>query len=309
MPRGTPIGPTGLGPESEETVYTIGLGSAVILRLSAYSVLSCFLAAGVFSGIAGGGGPGPVSAGWTQPVLYVAIYFVTVIAHELVHGLFFGIFGGHPRYGAGFKYLLPYFYAASPGDAFPLRRMLVIGLAPLVTLSGLSLIAAFLVPAWAGYFAVAFIGNTAGAVGDIWMVNRLCRFLPVQDATVVDTPTGMDVHSPDAKAVAIADRLAALDLRPPTFAVRWIGAALAVLSVEILAATIGPIFTDSLLIGPAQLPLMEFARTAEGIAWTFNVASPLAAGLVFAIAARLFSRHASVQGAPAPPGGTSAQGE
>jgi hypothetical protein len=276
---------------SGEPAYVIGLGNAVALRLAAYSVLLAFLAAGVFSALTGGASSGRTSIDWVQPALYVAAYFGAVVAHELVHGLFFSIFGGSPRYGAGVKYFLPYFYAASPGDAFPLRQMIIIALAPLLILSTLSLLVALLAPALVGYLAVVFIGNTAGAVGDIWMTSRLLRFLPLKDATAVDLGDHMAIYSRDAEAGEIAGGLSARDVRPPGFVVHWMGATLAVLAAEVLAGFIGPLFTDSLLIGPAQLPLMAFTRSSQGLAWTFNLASPLLAGLVFALAARMFSRH------------------
>lgn len=288
MSEKTPLDPVGTDPASGEPVCVIGLGKAVSLRLAAYSMLFAFLAAGVFSALTGGAGSGRTSIDWVQPVLYIAVYFGAVVAHELVHGLFFRIFGGKPRYGAGITYFMPYFYATSPG-AFSIRQMIVIGLAPLVILSALSLGVALLAPALVGYLAVVFIGNTAGAVGDLWMTSRLIRFLPLKDATVVDLVDGMAVHSRDAEAGEIAGMIFARDERPAGFVVHWMGAALALFAAELLAGIIGPLFTDSLLIGPAQLPLMAFTKSSHELAWTFNLGSPLLAGLVFALAARLFS--------------------
>lgn len=289
MSEKTPLDPVRTDPASREPVYVIGLGKALSLRLAAYSMLLAFLAAGVFSALTGGASSGRTSIDWVQPVLYIAVYFGAVVAHELVHGLFFRILGGSPRYGAGAKYFLPYFFATSPGDAFSVRQMIIIALAPLLILSTLSLLVALLAPDLVGYLAVVFIGNTAGAVGDLWMTSRLIKFLPLKDATVVDLVDGMAVHSRDAEAGEVAGRLSARDERPAGFVVHWMGAALAVFAAEVLAGFIGPIFTDSLLIGPAQLPLMAFTKSSQGLAWTFNLASPLLAGLVFALVARLFS--------------------
>lgn len=224
-------------------------------------------------------------------MLLVAVYLGVVVVHELVHGLFFRLFGGRPRYGAGFKYFMPYFSAASPGDEFSLGRMIAIGLAPLRTISAAALLGALVVPSLGAYFSVAFIGNAAGAVGDIWMTSRLAKFLPTRDATVVDLADGMAVYSANPRALEIAATVRRSDERPAGFVVHWIGATLVVLVVEGLAGVIGPFFGDSVLIGPAQLPLMTFEKSAEAISWTFNVASPLVAGLVFAVAAQVFSRR------------------
>jgi len=282
---------TSLQPAPDAPAYVIGLGNAVMLRLSAYAVLLCFLAAGVFSSLTGGSGSGGAASGWVEPALFIAVYLGTVVLHELVHGLFFRVFGGSPRYGAGFKYLMPYFYATSPGDAFTVRQMIVVGLAPLLVISTASLVVALTAPVLAGYLAVVFIGNTAGAIGDIWMISRLLRFLAVSDATVVDLKDGMAVYSREPAAGIVAGALSARDRRPAGFVVHWIGAALAVLMAGGVAGIIGPMFTDDLLIGPAQLPLLTFTKSSAGLAWTFNLASPLLAGLIFALAWLLFSHR------------------
>ena len=279
-------------PAKSAPAYVITLGSWVTLRLAAYSVLLLFLAAGVFSALTQSTGTAQMSDIWVTPVLYVAVYLGALIAHELIHGLFFRLFGGRPRYGAGIKYFLPYLYATAPRYAFPLRQMIIIALAPLLVLSSLALVVALLVPAWVGYLAVVFIGNTVGAIGDIWMTSCLIRFRGLQAVTVVDLADGMAIYTRDAKVDEIAKKLSTRDERGPGFVVQWIGAASAVIAAEFLAGLIGPFFTDSLLIGPPQLPLVAFTNSGEGFQWTFSLASPLLAGLLFALAARLFARRA-----------------
>ncbi len=61
-----------------------------------------------------------------------------------------------------------------------------VALAPLVVLSALAIVVALLVPAWVGYLAVVFIGNTVGAIGDIWMTSSLIRFRGLQADTYVN---------------------------------------------------------------------------------------------------------------------------
>ena len=289
----TPLNPKNVDFTSEEMVYVIGIGHAIALRLASYSMVLIFLSAGVFSTLTGGSNSGLKSIDWLQPILYLVVYFGAMVAHELVHGLFFHIFGGSPQYGAGFKYFLPYFYATSPDDAFSVRQMMIIALAPLLTISTASLLLVPLFPTLVSYFAVVFIGNTAGAVGDLWMTSRLVRFLPVKDARVFDLADSMAVHSRDVRAGKIAKILSARDKQPSGFVQHWIGATLLVFAVGMLAGAIVPIFIDNLLIGPPQLPLMAFNRTSKGGTWTFNLLSLLLAGFIFAIAARLFSPRKS----------------
>jgi Putative zincin peptidase len=282
---------------AEEIVYVIGLDRALTLRLAAYSMVLLFLSAGVFSAIVGSDRFSLTTSKWIQPLLYIVVYFAVVVLHELVHGLVFRYFGGHPQYGAGIKYYLPYFYATSPGDAFSVRQMVMIALAPLLTISiGALLTALLLVPVFpvlVGYFAVAFIGNTAGAVGDVWMTTRLIKFLPIKDARVFDRADSIAIHSHDRAAEQIARKLSAQDRRSMGFIVHWITATLVILTVDMLVMLIAPLFTDNLLIGPPQLPLIEFGRTGTGIVWTINLLSPLLAGLAFAIAVHLCSPRRS----------------
>lgn len=68
------------------------------------------------------------------------------------------------------------------------------------------------------------------------------------------------------------------------------------LAAELLTGLIGPFFTDSLLIGPPQLPLISFTNSGAGFQWTFGLASPLFAGLLFALAARLFTHRPPLSG-------------
>lgn len=74
---------------------------------------------------------------------------------------------------------------------------------------------------------MVFIGNTVGAIGDIWMASCLVRFRGLQAVTVVDLADGIAIYTPDAKADEIAQRLSAHDKRGPGFVVQWIGAAAA----------------------------------------------------------------------------------
>lgn len=270
----------------DEPIYVMGLGKAVNLRLAAYSVLLVFLALGVFSASTGGDHSGGTVGGFLEPVLYVLVYLAAMVVHELVHGLFFRFFGGRPRYGAGITLFVPYFYATSPGRFSP-RQMIIIGLAPLVTISAVSVAGAIVAPTLVGYLAVVFIGNAAGAVGDLWMASRLGAFLRVQDAAVADLGDRMAVFSGEPEAGVIAARLSARDERPQGFVVHWVAATAAVLAIAVLVGIVGSFLTERILIGPAQFPLVEFANTGSGGELGFSLYPPVLAGLLFALAVRL----------------------
>lgn len=98
-------------------------------------------------------------------------FIVTLILHEVTHGLFFWLFTrARPRFG--FKGV--YAYAAAPGWYFPRPQFIIIGLAPLIALSVLGLLAWPLVP-YPGSIALFFalFTNATGAIGDLYLTTRL----------------------------------------------------------------------------------------------------------------------------------------
>lgn len=107
---------------------------------------------------------------------FLLILFGTVISHELVHAFFFWILTGErPQIGFG----LFYAYASAPAWYFPRNQFLVIGLAPLILITGVGL---SLLP-FVGFTAVSWIIlaltlNAAGAAGDVYVCGRLLRYPP-----------------------------------------------------------------------------------------------------------------------------------
>lgn len=126
-------------------------------------------------------------------VILLAITFITIIVHELVHGIAFAAFGGSPRYGFKFKYFLPLAYATSPGDLFRRNGFIFIGLAPLIVLdvACLLLLAIFPQASWL-IWVIAF--NTSGAIGDIWIAVQLLRC--PQSIRVEDREEGIAIYAP-----------------------------------------------------------------------------------------------------------------
>jgi len=121
----------------------------------------------------------------------LASIFLTLILHELVHGLCMRLFGARPEYG-----VLPHalaFYATAPGYAFTRNQYLALILAPLVGLSflamgGMGVVAGSPVVAWLAMCAGL---NAVGASGDVWMAVIVTRY-PAR-AYVTDERDGMRV--------------------------------------------------------------------------------------------------------------------
>jgi len=119
---------------------------------------------------------------------------LTIIIHELVHGLFFWWFAKkRPIFGV--KGLLPY-ASASPEVYFPRNQYLIVGIAPfvLLTLAGSLLILVAPVAA-VSVLSLLTIFNAAGAAGDLVMAARLLSYSP--RTLMQDHDTGVVVYGPE----------------------------------------------------------------------------------------------------------------
>lgn len=175
--------------------------TATAARIIAAQVLglAAFVVFGVlFSALAVSLGQAPASlqfglleAGWV-----VAGLVVTIVLHELTHGLVMRWFGARPTYGVLWKALA--FYATSPGYAFPRQAFIVIALAPLVGLSGLVVAGLWLWQgtAWVALLAICGVINAGGAIGDLWMTAIVLRY--PASAYVMDERDGIRVFLPKA---------------------------------------------------------------------------------------------------------------
>src|SRR5687768_12408415 len=99
---------------------------------------------------------------------------LTIVVHELIHGLAFRVLGYQVTYGVAWH--LGAAYAGAFGQ-FQLRRhMFVVALAPLFVLTA-ALLPLLAVPIRAVVIVVfmMLVLNTGGAVGDLYLVWRLLR--------------------------------------------------------------------------------------------------------------------------------------
>lgn len=107
--------------------------------------------------------------------LFVSL-ILTVLLHELIHGVFFWAFTGSRPV---FALRLLYAYAAAPDWFIPARHYWIIGLAPLVLIGMLGLLIIALAPiGWIPLFGFLVALNTAGATGDLFIIARLLRLSP-----------------------------------------------------------------------------------------------------------------------------------
>lgn len=157
---------------------SLNLVGIALFFISGYAFLS--LAAHLSPAFKNGGG---TLSGWGALLLIFGVFLgailLTMLIHELIHGLFFWIFTRkRPLYG--FKGI--YAYAAAPDFYIPRNQFLLIGLAPfvLISLLGIALLP-FTSLAVALTLVLIMTMNAAGAVGDFYAVG----FLLTQSSTAL----------------------------------------------------------------------------------------------------------------------------
>lgn len=273
---------TGAVPAAEPA-WLISLGNAESLRLTAYGVVLLFLGVGAFSAVV------DVDTSTATSLGLLGAFVATMVVHELVHAVCFRLMGGSPRFGAGVALFLPYLSTTSPGDRFAARQMSVIGLAPLVSLSVVTVAAAAIWPGSAPYALVAFLANLSGSVGDIWLVGLVWRFRRLEDVAFEDRETGVAVWT-DADVTPVVDRLGPGRSVAGGFVVHFAAATVAVALVTLVIGLLASVALPAeqvFRLGPSALPLFEKQPAGEGLLVSMNLAAPLVAGLAFAVLALL----------------------
>jgi hypothetical protein len=129
-----------------------------------------------------------------QTSLILIAVVLTLVLHELTHGLVMQLFGAKPSYGFIWQGLL--FYATSPGHAYQRNSYLVIALAPFILITMLTVLGMWV---WQGTIWVVILGicgiiNASGAVGDLWLTMIVLRY--ANSAYVIDEKDGIRVFLP-----------------------------------------------------------------------------------------------------------------
>jgi hypothetical protein len=119
---------------------------------------------------------------------------VTIVLHELAHGIAMQVFGARPRYGVLWNYAM--FYATAPGYAFHRNDYIQIALAPLFALSLLAVFVMWFLSGtfWVAVLAIGGVINASGAIGDLWITTIVLRY-PLA-AYVMDEKDGIRVFLP-----------------------------------------------------------------------------------------------------------------
>jgi hypothetical protein len=135
--------------------------------------------------------------GVVELLLVVVTVLATTTIHELLHGAAYGLLGYRVTFGVS-RHLLAAYAAAF--DQWQTRKHnMIVALAPLVALTGVLvplLVVKNQVVVLVG--VTALMMNTAGAVGDIYLIWRLCRMPRATLLYDMDVKT-MLVYQPECR--------------------------------------------------------------------------------------------------------------
>jgi len=171
--------------------------SRVILA-QALALLSFFISGVVFAVVAVSLGKLPLSSSFAFGLSEIGVVLVgvvlTLVVHELTHGVVMQLFGAKPTYGLLWKGML--LYATSPGYAYHRNNYIVIALAPFVGISTLVVLGMWFLAGttWVVLLAICGVVNASGAIGDIWMTMIVLRYAPT--AYIMDERAGIRVFLP-----------------------------------------------------------------------------------------------------------------
>ena len=173
--------------------WTIKDNPTRLILLQFLALPLCVLSGFVFSRLAVNLGrlPSTLRFGLAEIGIAMVAILLTIVLHELAHGIAMQRFGAEPRYGVLWKQGM--FYATAPGYAFRRNDYIQIALAPLMILSVLATLGILLLSGtfWVAVLAIAGVINASGAIGDLWIAAIVLRY-PVT-AYIIDEKDGIRV--------------------------------------------------------------------------------------------------------------------
>ncbi len=181
-------------------IETITIDKSQSIALTVQMVFLFFIGGAIFNYF-GDANEGYGSIGW----LGLLVYILTIILHELLHGLGFMLAGAKPKFGVALLGVMPAAYATAEGKISIKGVLLTLHL-PLVVLSVIFIVAVRIFPQYQALFLIGFIGNFAGAVGDLWISSRLWKYLAFKGAYVIDGIEGTSVYSENKKAIELGKK-------------------------------------------------------------------------------------------------------
>lgn len=125
----------------------------------------------------------------------IALFFIIVIIHEAIHGLFFKVFNPKGKVKFGFKAGMA--YATSPGHVYKRGQFFIIIIMPFVILTAVMLFMMFTMPNPAYKYYIAL--HTAACAGDFYYLYLILKHRNL--AYAVDTEVGMGLYETKEEAI------------------------------------------------------------------------------------------------------------
>jgi hypothetical protein len=185
-----PDPPAGYAPATQfeypkRPLQIVGTGFALLL-MPLLLFLTAIIHNGDISAVFGGG--------LMASFIMIATIIITILVHELIHGLTYRLLGYTVTYGADLKLVAA--YAAAFGQFQKRNHNLMVALAPLIVLTPLFLLllgSTNSTIVLIGYMGLLF--NTSGAIGDLYLTWRLLHW-PTSALLYDVNPSTMLVYLP-----------------------------------------------------------------------------------------------------------------
>ena len=266
-------------------VETISITKSQSYVLAMQGIILVFVGAGLFDAFIG------FSNVLGLGIWSVVVFVATVLAHEVLHGVGFYIFGAKPKFGIGFAGILPIAYTTATKKVNTVG-MLITAYLPLIALSALFIGLARIFPQWQGLAMIGFIVNFSGAVGDIWISSKLWKYLPYKDVKIQDTKSGLEVYSSNKYARNAGLKASKKSVNTSSFGKIWAISAFVVLAIQRLTPNLLRMagFTSDIKIGFNEFYLINIQNSNSNSAEeaSFSLIVPIIVGLVFASMSRAF---------------------
>ncbi len=226
----------------------------------------------------------------------IIAFFATIVVHEMLHGVGFLMAGARPRFGVGIIGIMPIAYASSDSKV-KVPGMLFTAYLPFVLLSVIFIAVARIFPQYQALVMIGFIGNFAGAVGDLWIASKLWKYLPYKDVLVHDIKNGIEIFSDNKQAAIKGAKATKKALRTGTFAKNWAVCFLVIMIIQLfMPALLSALdFEGNFRFGFENFYFFEMTLDQQGTrSASISLVAPLILSFVISAIVKLTSRKGKI---------------
>lgn len=150
---------------------------------------------------------------------------------------------------------------------------------------------------------VGFVGNFAGAIGDLWIASKLLKYLRFTDVVVVDNKSGTDVYSSNPQAATMgAASMAKQKINAPF----WKTAGIAFFLIMAISAIVPTImlwsgFHGTFTLGSGVFYLFTIDTNGSEFTASFNLLPALVGGALAGLLFTVLEKHGKYKPSPKEP--------